>query len=578
MKLVRPGIVLASIALAVAVPLSTTAAASSSNIQPTTGTISGTVTGAGSAPIVGACISLESSGSPFSPNVAVTNAQGVYTITGVTPNQSDPYEVAVDPSCSGGPNANYMPYTSPDFNVVAGQTSIVNAALTLGASITGRVLLGGTPTGGVCVAALGQGAQGYQVTSAANGTYALGGMTPGTFTVQFQACSGTSQPNIQPVYYGAHADGSPSNVTVVLGQQLALGDQVVQAGGEVDLKLTDGQGHPLTTDVFPILFVTDTSWAGISAGRVSAAPDANGYWHTEGLLPKSYEIEYWYCPSACRAGPIGYYAGHGVGGTPTPVTPVAGGATLSLTDVVAIPADSTTSSVVTFSPSAPSAGQTVTFKATITDPQTGTVPTGDVDFLSDAGPLGSATLNGQGVATLALNTLTAGVYHVYSSYAGDGDSESSSSSSVTVTVGAAVAGGGGGGGGSTAPVSAIVPAGGSASSDPAGTVPDASNPLVVGVTSPTGGTVTIDKTPPDTSVAHYTVLGVGATITAPPATTSNPLTLTFQIFDKLLPAGSGRRTSRCFVMVSRLRRALVQVPRRIRVSRPRVRLAASRPS
>jgi putative cell wall-binding protein len=97
----------------------------------------------------------------------------------------------------------------------------------------------------------------------------------------------------------------------------------------------------------------------------------------------------------------------------------------------------------------------------------------------------------------------------------------------------------GGGGAAPAAVTVTVPAGGSASSDPAGTTPGASNPLIVGVSSPTAGTVTIDKTPPNTSVAHYTVLGVGATITAPPATTADPLTLTFQVFDKQLPAGSG---------------------------------------
>ncbi|HZV25491.1 MAG TPA: cell wall-binding repeat-containing protein, partial [Acidothermaceae bacterium] len=513
-----------------------------SNVQPTTGTISGTVTGVGSAPIPGACITLESSAVALWPDIAVTNAQGAYTITGVTPNQSDPYEVALDASCGGGPNANYLPYTSPDFNVVAGQTSTVNAALTLGGSITGRVFLGGVATGGVCVVANAVNDARYaKATSAGDGTYVLGGMTPDTYTVQFEVCNNSPQPDIQPVYYGAHADGSPTSINLAVGQQIALGDQAVQLGGEVDLKLTDGLGQPLT-DVFPIFFVPDASWAGISYGFQSNAPDANGYWHTYGLLPKSYDIEYFYCdPTTCRQGPIGYYPGQGIGGTPTPVTPVAGGAAISLTDAVSIPANSTSLSLVTFSPSAPTAGQTVTFKATITDPQTGTVPTGEVDFLSDAGPLGTANLDSHGVATLTLNTLAAGVYNVYSSYIGDGDSGASSSSTVTVTVGAAVAGGGGGGasGGGSAPMTAIVPAGGSASSDPAGTTPSASNPLVVGVTSPTGGTVTIDKTPPNTSVAHYTVLGLGATITAPPATSAEPLTLTFQVFDKQLPAGAG---------------------------------------
>jgi hypothetical protein len=466
MKLVRPGIVVASIALAIVAPLSASAAASGSHIQPTDGTITGTVTGAGSAPVVGACIALYSSGQPFAGS-AMTNAQGVYVLAGVLPNQSDPYEIAVNPGCGrSGPNANYMAYISSDFNVVAGQTTTVNATLTLGGSITGRVLLGGVPTSGVCVEAAGvsDAASAETVSVVADGTYVLSGMTPDTYKVHFQVC-GIPQPNIQPVFYGAHADGSGSSVTVGVGQQLALGDQAVQLGGEVDIKLTDGGGHPLTTNVYPILRVTDPSYAGIQVGAQYGAPDGNGYWHTYGLLSKSYEIDYYYCTTGCRAGPIGSYAGHGVGGTPTPVTPVAGGAPLMLTDAVSIPADSTTSSVVTFSPAAPTAGQTIAFKATITDPQTGTVPTGQVDFQSDAGDLGSAPLNSHGIAILNSNTLLAGVHHVYSSYDGDGDSEASSSPSVTVTVAAAASGGtggssgtaGGGGGGATAPVGTPAP-------------------------------------------------------------------------------------------------------------------------
>jgi hypothetical protein len=460
MKLVRPGIIVTSVALAIVAPLSASAAASSSHVQPTTGTITGTVTGAGSVPIGGACITLESSGSAFWPDAATTNAQGAYTISAVTPNQSDPYEVAVDPACSGGPNANYMPHTSADFNVLAGQTTTVNATLTLGGSITGRVFLGGVATAGVCVVANAVSDAGYaKATSAGDGTYVLSGMTPDTYTVQFEVCGNAPQPNIQPVLYGAHADGSGASVTLATGQQIALGNQTVQLGGEVDLKLTDGLGHPLTTDVFPVFLLTDTSWAGVSFGFQSDAPDVNGYWHTYGLLPKSYEIQYYYCPPDCRAGPIGYYAGQGVGGTSTPVTPIAGGAALLLTDAVVIPADSTTSSLLTFSPGTPSAGQTVTFEATITDTQTGTVPTGQVDFLYNMGSLGSAPLNSHGVATLTSNVLSQGVYQVHSSYSGDGDSEPSSSTNSTVTVSAAVTGGagGGGGGGAAAPVVTAAP-------------------------------------------------------------------------------------------------------------------------
>jgi putative cell wall-binding protein len=541
MKLARPAILLATVAALVAVPLGTAATALTPAIV-ATGTISGTVTGVGNAPVVGACVQLDSSGVVFSA-VVHTDSQGAYTIAGVSPNASDPYEVAVDASCGVGANAaNYLSYTSPNFNVAAGQTVTVNPVLTLGGSISGRVLLQGSPVAGVCVrAAAVPGGSGESVTSAADGTYLVKGLPAGSYSVHFSSCGGVSQPNVQGAYFDQQSDGSPSIVVVSAGNQLVLPDQALLSGGEIDIKLTDLSGNPLTTAVFPVVQLVDTTYQGNPFGSVSLTPDANGYWRILGLLSKAYDIEYEDCAGVCRMGPIGYYAGQGVGGTPTPVTPTAGGPPVVLTDAVSIPAVSTSSTVLTALPTTQSQGQSVTVTAVVTDPQTGAVPTGTVEFEWDQGSLGVATLDSHGVAVVTSSVLTVGMHSVWSSYIGDGESGPDSSSMITVTITAPSGGGvggGGGGGGVATPITVTVPAGGSASSDPVGTTPDASNPLVVGVTSPTGGTVSIDKTPPDTAVAHFTVLGVGATITAPAATTANPLTLTFQIFDKQLPTGS----------------------------------------
>ncbi|HEY0871090.1 MAG TPA: hypothetical protein VGD55_11875, partial [Acidothermaceae bacterium] len=83
-------------------------------------------------------------------------------------------------------------------------------------------------------------------------------------------------------------------------------------------------------------------------------------------------------------------------------------------------------------------------------------------------------------------------------------------------------GGGGGGGSGGGPAVGVVSAGGSLSSDPVGTTPTTSNPLVITVTSPLAGTVTIDKTPPNTPVVGYRQLGLGATISAPVTSTAAP--------------------------------------------------------
>jgi hypothetical protein len=50
--------------------------------------------------------------------------------------------------------------------------------------------------------------------------------------------------------------------------------------------------------------------------------------------------------------------------------------------------------------------------------------------------------------------------------------------------------------------------------------------------------VSIDKSAPDTQVAHYRVLNVGATITAPAASAADPLRLSFQVYDGSLPGGA----------------------------------------
>jgi hypothetical protein len=58
MRMRRSVVVLATVAFAIAAPLGAGAAASSSSPGTTTGSIAGTVTGQGDAPLSGACVSL----------------------------------------------------------------------------------------------------------------------------------------------------------------------------------------------------------------------------------------------------------------------------------------------------------------------------------------------------------------------------------------------------------------------------------------------------------------------------------------------------------------------------------------
>jgi hypothetical protein len=96
--------------------------------------------------------------------------------------------------------------------------------------------------------------------------------------------------------------------------------------------------------------------------------------------------------------------------------------------------DATTSAVV--SSANPSVfGQSVTFTATISadSPGFGT-PTGSVTFSDGSTILGTATLNGSGIATFSTSTLSVGSHSITAVYSGDTDFTSSASSAVNQSV------------------------------------------------------------------------------------------------------------------------------------------------
>ncbi len=458
MKFVRPGMVLASAALAIVAPLSASAAASSPNIQPTTGTINGSVVNSHGSPILNVCVMAETTDHLYS-----------------------------------------------------------SFAQTL-----------------------------------ANGTFSITGVTPGTYDVFFDGCGGIQTPpteDIQPQFYNGTQDQSVATLLVVTaGSTTNLSQQTLQDAGEINLSLTLPAGVT-PAEISPEITPVDSPPTRMEIDNNVYGPDAQGVFHFFNLLSVGYTISYDYCPASggvppCHDG-VDFYKAQGLDGTPTVVTPTPG-VVQNLTDTVVIPPYVSTTTTVSISAGPHVAGQSLTLTATVTPASGSHVPTGIVDFsdqssqFGDPGNIsGEETLNAQGVATLVVPAAGVGDHSMIVGYRGDGGSAQSVSSAFNFTVVPAPAGGGGGGGAAPAAVTVTVPAGGSVSSDPAGATASASNPLIVGITSPTGGTVTIDKTPPNTSIAHYTVLGVGATITAPPATAADPLTLTFQVFDKQLPAGSG---------------------------------------
>ncbi len=96
-------------------------------------------------------------------------------------------------------------------------------------------------------------------------------------------------------------------------------------------------------------------------------------------------------------------------------------------------APSTTALVVDTNPSV--FGQSVTFTATVTatPPGSGT-PTGTVTFLDGATSIGTGTLDGSGVATLATGALSVATHSITAQYAGDANFGPSTSTAVSQVV------------------------------------------------------------------------------------------------------------------------------------------------
>jgi uncharacterized protein (TIGR03118 family) len=90
----------------------------------------------------------------------------------------------------------------------------------------------------------------------------------------------------------------------------------------------------------------------------------------------------------------------------------------------------TTSTLAAPADAAP--GSTVTLTATINS--AGGIPTGQVVFLDGTTNLGSSVLNDAGVATLRINTLSAGAHVLTASYDGDGKFGASASAGVTINI------------------------------------------------------------------------------------------------------------------------------------------------
>jgi hypothetical protein len=184
----------------------------------------------------------------------------------------------------------------------------------------------------------------------------------------------------------------------------------------------------------------------------------------------------------------------------------------------------TTATTVTASPSPAIVDSPVSFVAKVAG--NGGLPSGSVAFSADGAPMGTATLDATGAATLSYAALAAGTHAITASYAGDANDSPSASATVSLvvtTIPTATALGASSTGGTSSQVTLVAAVVGTMGPTPTGTVTFNNGTTQIGsATLNSSGVATLI---PNLATGTYTIVAVygGDTLHSP--STSQPATI-----------------------------------------------------
>jgi 5-hydroxyisourate hydrolase-like protein (transthyretin family) len=225
---------------------------------------------------------------------ATTNATGSYTVTGLV---SGSYRIEFEPYPWGTSAAYLGEYyndkaslTTADPVAVAdgGVTSGIDAALTLGGQITGRVTAtdGGGPLEDVWVDAYDS--NGNYVSdgeTGATGVYTIAGLPAGNYRLEFYpSSSGVSAAYLSEYYNNRPTLATADPVSVTLGGMTSNINAVLSRGGQITGQITAADGGAPLEDVYVEVYDSSGDWAG------SAWTNAGGVYTTTGLATGSYRL------------------------------------------------------------------------------------------------------------------------------------------------------------------------------------------------------------------------------------------------------------------------------------------------
>lgn len=252
-------------------------------VDVTTGAISGLVTSVDGTPLGGISVSASSDAGGIG---VTTAADGTYT---VAPLAAGAYRVYFwDPTDRGYAPQYYDKTESwtaaTRVTVTAGVTTTgIDAKLALGGTIAGTVTgTDGKPIAGINVWASNEGSS-WNGSTAADGTYAIHGLSAGSYRVEFGDPSGRGY--ITEFYDDSASISGAKPVAVTSGGLTNGIDAQLEIGGTITGTVTGDDGAPLSD-----IFVSAMPTSG-DVGR-NAYTGADGTYSLPGLRPGSYRVEF----------------------------------------------------------------------------------------------------------------------------------------------------------------------------------------------------------------------------------------------------------------------------------------------
>ncbi len=294
----------------------------------TGGKITGRVTNSNGTPIANMSVSANPAGGGFGGyGSAITNADGVYTISGLA---TGTYQVQFSAPMGSDLVSEYFRDTTnysaatPVTVTADNTTTDIDAQLATGGKITGRVTnSNGTPIANVSVyvnTSVGPGGPYGSAITGADGTYTISGLASGDYRVQFTAPMGSDLVN---EYYRDTTNYSAATpVTVTAGRTTSAIDAQLATGGRITGRVTDTNGAPIAN-----ASVSASPAGAVSGGFGSAMTGTDGTYTISGLPAGSYQV---------RFAPMGsdliseYYRDTTNYSAATPVTVTAGNTTTGI--------------------------------------------------------------------------------------------------------------------------------------------------------------------------------------------------------------------------------------------------------